>query len=149
MNPLAVLRTDRRTGRAAPLGRDHGCVDSLDWAAGGDKCGPASQAFGEHDAKDINCGPHRDGPTNLKPNIYYKAQDLTLGAQWVPGRRGASRADRHLSGTAGAESEPAGPGVEVRLGPAEATRAPDWTARAGFSFDEPLAWMVEDTACDC
>ena len=53
------------------------------------------------------------------------------------------------SGTAGEESEPVGPGVEARLGRTETSCAPDWTAHAGFSFDEPGAWMVEDAACDC
>jgi hypothetical protein len=78
-----------------------------------------------------------------------KPKTSRSGPSGFRGGRVASRADRHLSGTAGAESGPVGPGVEVRLGPTEATCASDWTARAGFSFDEPVAWMVEDTACDC
>jgi len=149
MKPLAVLRTGQPIGRAAPLRRDPVGSRSHARASGGGECGPASQAFGEYDAKDVNCGPHHNRPANLKPNIYYKAQDFTLGAHRVPGCRGASRADRHLTGTAGEESEPVGPGVEARLGRTETSCAPDWTAHAGFSFVEPGAWMVEDAACDC
>jgi hypothetical protein len=149
MKPLAVLRTGRPTGRAAPLGRDRLRAGSLDRATRGSECGPASQAFGEYDAKDLNCGPHHDRPANLKPNIYYKAQDFTLGAHRAPGCRGASRVDRHLTGTAGEESQPAGRGIDARLGPSETSCAPDWTPCAGFSFDEPGAWRVEDAACDC
>ncbi len=149
MKPLAVLRTGQPTGRGAPLRRDPVGSRSRARASGGGECGPASRAFGEYDAKDVNCGPHHNRPANLKPNIYYKAQDFTLGAHRVPGCRGASRADRHLYGTAGEESEPVGPGVEARLGRTETSCAPDWTAHAGFSFDEPGAWMVEDAACDC
>src|SRR5271163_2906656 len=149
MKPLAVLSRDRPTGPAAPLGRDRVGARSLDRTAGGGECGPASQAFGEYDAKDVNCGPHHNRPANLKPNIYYKAQDFALGAHRVPGCRGASRADRHLSGTAGEESELAGSGVNARPGPTETSSAPDSAARAGFSFDEPAAGMVEDAACDC
>lgn len=149
MKPLAVLSPDRPTSPAAPLGRDRVRARSLDRTAGGGECGRASQAFGEYDAKDVNGGPHHNRPANLKPNIYYKAQDFTLGAHRVPGCRGASRADRHLCGTAGEESEPVGPGVEARLGRTEISCAPDWTAHAGFSFDGPGAWMVEDAACDC
>ena len=149
MKPLAVLRTDRPTGRAASLGGDRVRARSLDRAAGGRECDRASQAFGEYDAKDLNCGPHHHRPANLKPNIYYKAQDFTFGAHRAPGCRGASRADRHLTGTAGEESESAGNGVDARLGPSETSCAPDWTASAGFSFDEPGAWRVEDPACDC
>ncbi|MGA8445033.1 MAG: hypothetical protein WB766_07555 [Roseiarcus sp.] len=149
MKPLAVLSPDRPTRPAAPLGRDRVRARSLDRTAGGGESGPASQAFGEYDAKDVNGGPHHNRPANLKPNIYYKAQDFTLGAHRVPGCRGASRANRHLCGTAGEESEPVGPGVEARLGRTEISCAPDWTAHAGFSFDVPGAWIVEDAACDC
>jgi D-alanine-D-alanine ligase-like ATP-grasp enzyme len=149
MKPLAVLRTGQPMARAAPLRRDPVGARSHARAAGGGEGGPASQAFGEYDAKDVNCGPHHNRPANLKPNIYYKAQDFTLGAHRVPGCRGASRADRHLYGTAGEESEPVGPAVEARLGRTETSCAPGSTAHAGFSFDEPGAWMVEDAACDC
>jgi hypothetical protein len=122
MKPLAVLRPDRPTGRAGPLGRDRVRARSLDPAPRGGECGPASQAFGEYDAKDVDCGPHHNRPANLKPNIYYKAQDFTLGARRAPGGRVANRADRHLTGTAGEEREPIGP--------------------------EPVAWLAEDAACD-
>jgi hypothetical protein len=149
MKPLAVRRTDPLTGRIVSLDRDRVRVRPLGRAADGGKCDPVSQGFAEYDAKDVNGGPHHDRPANLKPNIYYKAQEFTLGAKWVPGRRDASRADGHLSGTAGAESGSVGPGVEVRLGPTEAWRAPDGIVRAGFSFDQPVAFMVGDAACDC
>ena len=149
MKPLAVLGTDRPTGRAAPLGRDRGRVNSLGRPPGGGERDHASQAFGEHDAKDAKGGPDHNRPANLKPNIYYKAQDFTRGAYRVPGCRGASRADRHLIGTAGEESEPVASGFNARPGPTETSSAPDRTAHAGSSFDEPVAWMVEDAACDC
>jgi len=149
MKPLAVFRTDRPTGRAGPLGRDHGRIPSRDRPPNGEECGPGSEAFGEFDAKDSNGGPHRNRAANLKPNIYHKAQDFTFGPHRVPGRRGASRADRHLSGTAGEESEPIGPAVNARRAPTETSSAPDRTAHAGFSFDEPVVATVEDAACDC
>ena len=149
MKPLAVLGTDRPTGRAGALGRDRGPVHSHDRPPGGGECGPASQAFAEYDAKDAKGGQDHNRRGNLKPNIYYKAQDFTLGAHRVPGCRGASRADRHLSGTAGEESELVGSGVNARPGPTEMSSAPDSAARAGFSFDQPVAGMVEDAACDC
>jgi hypothetical protein len=116
MKPLAVLRADRLTRLPAPFGGDRVRARSLDRAADSRGYGRASRAFGEHDANDLNCGPHHNPPANLKPNIYYKAQDLILGA-WV--------------------------------GPSETSCAPDWIARAGFSRDEPVAWMVEDAACGC
>jgi D-alanine-D-alanine ligase-like ATP-grasp enzyme len=149
MNPLAVLRTDRPIGRATPLGRDRVRAYSLDQAPRSGKCAPASQAFVEYDAKYVNRGSHHDRSANLKPNIYYKAQDFTLGAHRVPGCHGASRADRHLTRTAGQEGKPVGPGTDARLSPTETSCAPEWIAHAGFSFDEPVAWMVEDAGCVC
>jgi D-alanine-D-alanine ligase-like ATP-grasp enzyme len=149
MKPLTVLGTDRPTGRAGALNRDHRRVHSHGWPPGDGECGPASQAFAEYHAKDPNLGPHHNRRANLKPNIYYKAQDFTLGADRVPGCRGPSRANRHSSGTAGEESAPVGSGVNARPGPMETSSAPDSAARAGFSFDEPAAGMVEDAACDC
>lgn len=110
MKPLAVLATDRLTGRAAPLGLDRVRADSLELARGDRNCGAVSQAFGRYDPKDVDCGPHHTRPANLKPNIYYKAQDFARGAYRAPGCRGGSRADRHL---------------------------------------KPVAWLVEDAACDC
>ena len=141
MRPLALLRTDQPTARPALF------VRLLDGPPDGCECAPASQAFSQYDAKDDKGGPHHDRPANLKPNIYYKAQDFMLGAHRVPGCRGASRADRHLIRTAGEESEPGDPLVDARLGPTETSSAPDRIAHAGF--DEPLAWMVDDAACDC
>ena len=149
MKPLTVLGTDRPTGRAGALNRNHRRVHSHGWPRSDGECGPASQAFAEYDAKDAKGGPHHNPPANLKPNIYYKAQDLMLGAHRVSGCRGESRADRHLSGTAGEESELVGSGVNARPGPTQMSSAPDSAARAGFSFDEPVAGMVEDAACDC
>jgi D-alanine-D-alanine ligase-like ATP-grasp enzyme len=149
MKPLAVLRTDLPAGRAWALGLNYGRIRSRERPLGGGECGPTSQAFRGHDAKDVEGGPNHRRPTNLKPNIYYEAQHLTLGVNRIPGCRGASRADLHPSGTAGEESESFGPGVNARRGPTETSSAPDSAVRAGFSFDEPARGMAEDAACDC
>jgi D-alanine-D-alanine ligase-like ATP-grasp enzyme len=149
MKLLQVLGTDRPARGGAPLGRGNGRASSFVRPPGRVECDPASQAFVEYDAKDVKASMHRNPRANLKPNIYYKAQDFTLGAEWAPGCRGVRRADRHLNATAGEDSEPAVLGVSARAGATETSPAPDRTAHAGFSFDEPAAWMVEDAACDC
>ena len=148
MKLLAVLRADRPAGRAGVNGVDHRRIGWRERPLGGE-CGPVSQAFGARDAKDRKGGRHHNRPANLKPNIYYKAQDFTLGTYWVPGRPGASRADHRLTGPTGEDSEPAGPGVNARQGPTETSPAPDSAARAACSFGEPARGMAEDAACDC
>jgi D-alanine-D-alanine ligase len=149
MKLLAVLRADRPAGRAGVNGVDHHRIGWRERPLGGGECGPVSQAFGARDAKDRKGGRHHNRPANLKPNIYYKAQDFTLGIDRIPGCRGASRADRHSNGTAGEGSEPVGPAVNARPGSTETSSAPDSAAHAGFWFDKPARGMAEDAACDC
>jgi hypothetical protein len=76
MKPLAVLKTRRPNGRVASRGRDRVGARSLEQGVDGREFDPASQAFGPCDAKEVNGGPHHDLAGNLKPNIYYKAQDF-------------------------------------------------------------------------
>jgi len=144
-----VVRTYQPAGGASAIGLDPGLIRTCDWPLRGGECDPASQAFRGRDAKYAKGGADHDRPANLKPNIYYKAQDFPLGAHRAPGCRDASRADHHLSGAAGNEGEPIGPGVNARPGPTERSSAPESAARAGFSFDEPDPGMAEDAACDC
>jgi hypothetical protein len=148
MKPLAVLLTDCPTDRVRLRGGDRGHLHSHGGALGPVECDPPSQAFDKNDARDVEGGLYLQRSENLKPNIYYKAQDFTRGAHRVPGCRGVSRGDRHLSGTAGEESEPVGPAANARTRPTETSSASDRTAYAGFSFDESAAWMLEDAACD-
>jgi hypothetical protein len=148
MKPLPVVRTHGPAERVGPLGLDPGRIDSLGWPVGGVESDPAPQAFGESDPKDIRGGPNQYRADSLKPNIYYNAQDFTLGLLEFRVVVAVSRADCHLDGTAGEESKPAGSEVNARLGLTETSPAPDRTAHAGFSFDELAAWTVEDAGCD-
>ncbi len=145
MKSLAVRSMDRQAG--GPL--CGGSADARAMLSGEIECVPASQAFDDYDAKDGKGDTHLTTRANLKPNIYYKAQDLNLGAHRLPGCRGLRRADRDLGGKAGEEGEPVNLGVGDRPGATETSPAPDRTVHAGSSFDEPVAWMVEDAACDC
>jgi hypothetical protein len=75
MKHVADMRADRLAERAAPLGQ----INS----------DPASQAFEGIDApKYAKGGTLHVGAENLKPNIYYKAQDSTLRAHQAQGRCG-------------------------------------------------------------
>ena len=134
MKHVAHMRADRRAGRAAPLGQI--------------MSGPASPAFeGIEPPKYAKDGPLHVGLENLKPIIYYKAQDSTPGAHRAQGRCGASRADIRLSGATGDEGEFVG--LNTEPGMTETSLAPEMAADAGSSFGEPGAFMAEDASCDC
>jgi len=149
MKPFAVIMTDRTVGRGGALSLHLGRIGSCERPLGGGDCGLASQAFGGRDAKDAKAGSDHNRRANLKPNIYYKAQDFTLGIHRIPGCRGASRADCDLSGTAGKDSEPVGSAVSAGPGSTETSSAPGSAARASFSFEESARGMAEDAACYC
>jgi D-alanine-D-alanine ligase len=134
MKHVADMTADQQAERATPLG--HVISD------------PASQAFeGIDPAKYTKGAPLHVGSENLKPNIYYKAQDSTLRAHRVQGRCRVSRADLRLSEATGNEGEPVG--LNTEPGMTETSLAPEMAADAGSSFGEPVAWMAEDASCDC
>jgi D-alanine-D-alanine ligase-like ATP-grasp enzyme len=133
MKHVVDMTADRKAERAAPLG--HAVSD------------PASQAFEGIDApKYAKGGPLHVASENLKPNIYYKAQDSTLGADRVQGRCGVSRADIRLSEATDDESELVGLNSEPAM--TKTPLAPATALDAGFSFGEPVAWMAGDASCD-
>ena len=134
MKHVADMRVDQQAERAARLGH----INS----------DPASQGFeGIDGPKYAKGGPLHAASENLKPNIYYKAQDSTLGAPWAQGRCGVSRADIRLSGATGDEGEFVG--LNTEPGMTETSLAPEMAADAGSSFGEPVARMAEDASCDC
>jgi D-alanine-D-alanine ligase len=148
MKHVAVLEADRRAGRAAPLSSDCRSADSLERPLGRSEVDPASEAFDAIDAKNAEGGPHRIRSENLKPNIYHDAQDLTPKAHRAPGRRESRRAGLRFSEATSDEGELVDLKVKAEPGMTETSPAPDRAARAGSSFHEPGAWMVENASCD-
>jgi D-alanine-D-alanine ligase len=146
MKHVAVMRAGWLAERAALLGSDCGGADPLEGPLGQIKCDRASEAFERAYAK---VGPLHIASENLKPNIYYKAQDSALRAYWAQGRCAVSRADFHFKGATGDEGELVGLDVNTERGMTETSPAPEMAAHAGSSFDEPVAWMAEDASCGC
>src|SRR5277367_3686660 len=130
----AVVRADWRAGRVAPPGSDCGSA-APDRPFCPIEIVVASGAFGGYDANYAKYGPHHIPTENLKPNIYYKAQDFTLRVHQALGRRGVRRADFHFAEAAGDEGELVG--LEVNTGPGmtETSLAPYMAVHAGLSFD--------------
>ncbi len=150
MKRVAVMGAEWRAERAAPRGSHCGGADWLERRLGQINSDPASQAFeGIEAPKYAKGGPLHVVSENLKPNIYYKAQDFTLRAHRAQSRCGVSRADFRFSGATGDEGELVGLEVNTEPGMTETSLAPEMAAHAGSSFDEPVAWMAEDASCDC
>ncbi len=136
MKRVADMRADRQAEGAAPLGLINS--DS------------ASQAFEGIDApKFAKGGLLHVASENLKPIIYYKAQDSTLGAHRAHDRCGVSRADFRFKGATGDEGELVGLEVNSEPGMTETSLAPEMGAHACSPLDEPVAWMTEDGPCVC
>ncbi len=136
MKHVADMRADRQAERAAPLGQINS--DS------------ASQAFEGLDApKFAKGGLLHVASENLKPIIYYKAQDSTLGAHRAQDRCGVSRAGFRFKGATGDEGELVGLEVNAQPSMTGTSLARDMAAHAGSLFGEPVAWMAEDASCDC
>jgi hypothetical protein len=148
MKHVAILKADRRAGRAAWLSSDRCAADSLDRPLGHVGFDPASQAFDGTDAKNAEGGLHRFPWENLKPIIYHNAQDLTPEARRAPGPRESRRAGLHFSEATGDGGELVELTVRAEPGMTESSLAPGRAARAGSSFHEPGAGKVEDASCE-
>jgi hypothetical protein len=121
---------------AKPLTAAESCVRWM-----GAECERASAAFSRYDAKYAAGGAPLLRSENLKPNIYYKAQELSLRPDRAPGRRAAGRVGFHLYGTAGDEDKFGRLSVNGQHGVTE--------ARARVSFDGCGAKLAEDASCEC
>ena len=148
MKHIAILEADRRAGRAAPPSADRRSADLAERPLGLVEFDPAAEAFDATDAKNAEGGPYRFPWENLKQIIYHNAQDLTPEAHRAPGRRESRRAGSHLSKATGDEGELVELKVKAVPGMTESSPVSDRAARAGSSFHEPGAWMVEDASCD-
>jgi|HubBroStandDraft_1064217.scaffolds.fasta_scaffold620132_2 D-alanine-D-alanine ligase-like ATP-grasp enzyme len=147
MKHVAILKADGRAGRAARLSSGRRAADPRERPLAHVGFDPASQAFEGTDAKNAEGGPHRFPWENLKPIIYHNVQDLTPEARRAPGRRESRRAGLHFSEATGDGGELVELKVKAEPGMTVLSLAPGRAARAGSSFHEPGAGMVEDASC--
>jgi D-alanine-D-alanine ligase len=129
-------------------GKELTCAVMADRPLGVIEIEPVSEAFYGYDAKYAKGGSRHVLPAILKPNIYHKVQELALEAHRALGCRGVSRADFRFDETAGGEGELVCLEVNTQPGMTETSLVPEMAAHAGLSFDELVAWMVEDASCD-
>jgi D-alanine-D-alanine ligase len=102
----------------------------------------------DYNAKYAKGGSIHVLPANLKENIYYFVQELTLRAHRALGCRGVSRADFRYDDRPGGAGELVILEVNTQPGMTETSLVPEIAAYAGLSFGELVKWMVEDASCD-
>jgi D-alanine-D-alanine ligase len=107
----------------------------------------AATRFYDYEAKYAPGGSTHVLPAKVAPEVYAEAQRLALAAHQALGCRGVSRADFRFDESAGVAGlyclE-----VNTQPGMTETSLVPEQAAYAGHSFEELVAWMVEDASCN-
>lgn len=129
-------------------GRELTCAVMGNVALGVTEIVATGPGFYDYDAKYLPGGSKHECPANLKRNIYQKIQTLSLKAHIAIGCRGVTRSDFRF------DDGPLGTGelvwleVNTQPGMTPTSLVPELAVHAGHSFEEFLAWMVEDASCN-
>lgn len=105
-------------------------------------------AFYNYDAKYTKGGSNHIIPAPIEPKIYDKAQKMALKAHAALGCRGVSRTDFRFNDKAGPDGELVCLEINTQPGMTEMSLVPEQAKYAGHSFEELVAWMVEDASCN-
>ncbi len=108
----------------------------------------ASLKFYDYDAKYKEGGSVHILPAKIKPNIYQKVRMLALEAHLALGCRGVSRADFRYDDRDDGTGELICLEVNTQPGMTATSLVPELAAHAGMSFEDLVAWMVEDASCN-
>ena len=87
-------------------------------------------------------------PARISPKIYDKVQKMSLKAHAALGCRGVSRTDFRFNDLAGEDGELVCLEINTQPGMTPLSLAPEQARFAGHSFEEMVAWMVEDASCN-
>lgn len=109
---------------------------------------PRSSSFYDYTAKYAPGGSDHLVPAPLPPRDYEYALDVALRAHRALGCRGVSRADFRYDDTGGGEARLYLLEINTQPGMTPTSLVPDIAGHAGIAFDELVAWMVENAACD-
>jgi len=105
-------------------------------------------AFYNYEAKYSEGGSRHILPADLKPKIYDKVQKMALKAHAALGCRGVTRTDFRYNDRAGEDGELVCLEINTQPGMTPTSLAPEQARHAGHSFEELVAWMVEDASCN-
>ncbi len=128
-------------------GRELTCAAMGDRALGVIDIVPNGHGFYDYDAKYAEGGSTHILPAKISPFIYQEVQKLTLLAHQSLGCRGVSRADFRFTENNDGTGELICLEVNTQPGMTPTSLVPDMAAHEGMSFEDLVAWMVEDASC--
>ena len=150
--PQEILREDWNCGEDIMVerfipGRELTCAVMGDVALGVTEI-VTDLSFYNYEAKYAANGSRHIIPADLKPKIYDKVQKLSLAAHAALGCRGVTRCDFRYNDAAGEDGELVCLEINTQPGMTPTSLAPEQAAHAGHSYEELVAWMVEDASCN-
>jgi len=150
--PQEILREDWNSGEDVMVeryipGRELTCAVMGDVALGVTEI-VTDLSFYNYEAKYAQGGSVHIIPAQLKPKIYDKVQKLSLAAHAAFGCRGVTRTDFRYNDAAGEDGELVCLEINTQPGMTETSLVPEQAKHAGHSFEELVAWMVEDASCN-
>jgi D-alanine-D-alanine ligase len=150
--PQEILREDWKSGEDIMVeryipGRELTCAVMGDVALGVTEI-VTDLSFYNYEAKYAKGGSRHIIPAEVSPNIYDKVQKLSLKAHAALGCRGVTRSDFRYNPSAGEDSELVCLEINTQPGMTETSLVPEQALAAGHSFEELVAWMVEDASCN-
>ena len=150
--PQEILREDWKGGEEIMVeryipGRELTCAVMGDVALGVTEI-VTDLSFYNYEAKYVPGGSVHIIPAKISPNIYEKVQKMSLKAHAVLGCRGVSRTDFRYNDKAGEDGELVCLEINTQPGMTPTSLVPEQAKYAGHSFEDLVAWMVEDASCN-
>jgi len=150
--PQEILREDWKNGEELMVeryipGRELTCAVMGNVALGVTEI-ITDLAFYNYDAKYSEGGSVHIIPAQLQPKIYDKVQKMALAAHAAFGCRGVTRTDFRYNQAAGEDGELVCLEINTQPGMTQTSLVPEQALHAGHSFEELVAWMVEDASCN-
>ena len=105
-------------------------------------------AFYNYEAKYTEGGSHHVLPAQISSKIYDKVQKMSLKAHAALGCRGVTRTDFRFNDQAGPDGELVCLEINTQPGMTPLSLAPEQARFAGHTFEDLVAWMVEDASCN-
>ena len=105
-------------------------------------------SFYDYNSKYAPGGSRHILPADIPNDVYRKCQQYSIMAHQALGCRGVSRADFRYNDQPGGEGELILLEINTQPGMTGTSLVPELAAHAGHSFEDLVAWMVNDASID-